>query len=148
MAAHVWNQKTYGESAVGTILAAYRTARRDGLGFVDACRFAGYALESIRQKGQASGGYGSPNRVWQAALLSRHRYAKGHNAGNYELAGRRVLCQHLRDSWAEEIPSETVRHLYTALYDGGPGTESVALVLADACEESGDGETARLLRGI
>jgi hypothetical protein len=92
VAKHIWLVRHYQRETIATAMVAYNTARAVGyLDVPEACRFVGYTMECLRQSGS-----GAITHLWNSVAKSGHRYSRGKNAGNYELAGRRILAQRLR----------------------------------------------------
>ncbi len=150
MSGHLWDVKTFKDDTVSSGVGAYLRACKNGLGFTEALRFSGYFVETVRQNG---GSYNNVKSVWDGAVRSKHRYARGHNGSNYLWAGRRMFCEHLRDLLSgsrgrDNALSDNTRSLYTELYAGvRADLDGLSQVMADSCEEDGLLEAALLLRG-
>jgi hypothetical protein len=148
MSRHVWNVQRFSRDTVLRGLYAYCLARTESdskplrLEYVPALCFAGYAMETLRQQG---GGRAISNRVenrwqvwireiWNGATWSRHRYARGKNQGNYELAGRKMLADAIRIVYGEIHggPEEQLGGLLLKLEETG----DVLPVLRDYLEEN------------
>jgi hypothetical protein len=133
MAKHIWLVRRYQRETLATAMVAYNVARVVGkLAIPEACCFVGYTLESIRQSGRGKAG-GRPldftpdpdgpdtiTRMWNVVHRTGHRYSRGKNAGNYQVAGRLMLAQRLR------------------LACGGLGGELMLGALIRALEEGGE----------
>jgi hypothetical protein len=102
MSKHVWLVKRFGPEARQLAAEAFRLAAGGGLGYEHVCRFVGYCVEAVRQKGQpVSMVYDGPDgrkvyegdveALWAAVTRSGHRYAKGRNRENYRAAGERLV---------------------------------------------------------
>lgn len=99
MARHIWKVEAYGAPTIRMGMTAYRVAREHGAEVADACRFAGYYLERLRQGGRGNIGHyleSWPTPVaaeasWRVVERCGHRYARGKNRENYERAGRNLL---------------------------------------------------------
>lgn len=100
MSRHVWESdpKRLSKETIKEGVAAYKYALARNAPPEEALTFAGYYLETMRQK-PMDWKYGSPNYgkkvtpaiLWAAAERSGHRYATGKNRDNYEKAGRLIL---------------------------------------------------------
>jgi hypothetical protein len=119
VAKHVWLVEQYSPGTLADAALAAGVAIKGGLTEAAAvCRFVGYAVESVRQKGTGerlvgTGSGGVPvyeahsvQLTWRGAVASKHRYAWGHNHHNYLLAGRRMLSQ--MDPATELVPGVPV----------------------------------------
>jgi hypothetical protein len=100
VARHVWDTKRYADATLDHALRAGWVAIGGGLIEAGAvCRWIGYNVEAIRQRGFRDGYYAehggatTPALMFRSASSSGHRYARGRNSGNYLLAGRRMLSQ-------------------------------------------------------
>jgi hypothetical protein len=89
VARHVWLSRQFKARTVELALRAAAQIHPAVKDYVTATRFAGYAVERIRQ----NGGVLSPSVIARGARHSRHLYAVGHNRDNYLDAGRRILAQ-------------------------------------------------------
>lgn len=138
MSSHLWDVKRPTENTVRFVHAAYLFARRKGMNFNDACRFAAYLAESDRQK------YGTPrvgskrevqrelrNR-WESAERSKHRYAEGKNADLYAGVGRVIVCSAIEWGFFKE-PSSTIRAVLASLREG----QECDFALHDLLQEEG-----------
>jgi hypothetical protein len=119
MSKHVWNVQRLSRETTQRGLYAYCLARnggRDphqtdspkgnasGLNRLDALRFAGYAMETLRQTGGRQDSEhpywpGWVRDIWRGATWSHHRYAQGRNAKGYELAGCKMLAAVIRSMY-------------------------------------------------
>jgi hypothetical protein len=144
MSRHVWNVQRLSRDTVLRGLYAYCLARNGG--DIDAIHegrvqfglirsdllslcFAGYVMETTRQQGggRIIGGSlrdvrGWTRQIWLGTIRSHHRYARGKNRGNYELAGRKMLAA-------------AIRLMYGCSHDG-PEIQLGSLLLK--LEETGD----------
>jgi hypothetical protein len=106
MSRHVWLSARFAPTTLRLAADAFRKAVAGGLSYDDACRWAGYVIESTRQKAywvpvkapQPSFFMERPATpaqclevLWSAAVNSGHRYARGRNRENYRLAGGRLV---------------------------------------------------------
>lgn len=133
MSKHVWLVKpTQGKA--DRLLEIWRSVGYLGWTTRQRRRFATYALESETQKGV--GGYRYTNRgmqhgdLVQGAINSNHRYAQGHNAGNYE----RCFLNHLPLMLAEDYQA------------AGLDPSAPPPILADKLEEAGSVARAQEIR--
>jgi hypothetical protein len=135
MSDHVWKVQRMSRDTIQRGMFAYRLARTESdskplrLDYLPALCFAGYVMETIRQQG------GEPQcrmrevgwpawicRIWNGTVRSHHRYARGRNRDNYELAGRKMLAAAIRLTYG---------HIH-----GGPEEQLGGLLLK--LEETGD----------
>jgi hypothetical protein len=89
VARHVWLSRQFKARTVELALRAAAQIYPAVKNYVMATRFAGYAVERIRQNG---GGLGL-SVIARGARHGGHLYAVGHNRNNYLDAGRRMLAQ-------------------------------------------------------
>ena len=148
MAQHIWLNKTFDKNTVNRGMDLLKKYRKSFPSLKDALVFVGYALETVRQTGWSRGYWTKDgfrpqsgfDSIFEGAVKSKHRYARGKNGKYYYRAATRLLCAALRqlgtDDWSREI-----RSLYTALYGG----EEVFAPLHDLLEEGGFHAQAKLL---
>lgn len=89
MSAHVWTNKRFKPATLTVALECLKMGQREGWDPETCVRFAGYAVEAIRQAGWGKVG---PNSLLRSARRYSHRYALGRNRDNYLEAGRRMLA--------------------------------------------------------
>jgi hypothetical protein len=132
MSKHIWLVKRYQRETLVTAMIAYNVVHVVGdLPIPEACCFVGYALESVRQSGRGKAG-GHPldftpdpdvsntiTRLWNVVHRTGHRYSRGKNAGNYQLAGRRMLAQRLRIAYDQPEVEPMLGVLIKAFEDDG-----------------------------
>src|SRR5262245_49474782 len=130
MSAHVWHTLKFKPETLELFLGAYHTAREGGLygpiRSLDchaACTFAGYVVESTRQKGSLM-----IDTLWIGAQKSNHRYSRGPNACWYNWAGRKLLVATLR---AQGLAGDTLSLL-------GAREQQLLNNMLDALEEQPD----------
>lgn len=147
---HVWLTKRFANWAVLTGLQAYQHALSNGTSVSLACCFTGYVLETQRQQGMLVQHYRqlhwrnvdlelehSITGIWERGRAGK--YARGKNAANYQLVGRRVLYQHLSPS----LPAQSLgQELLMAFRDGA----DCDFALHDWLEEHGYSIEAALFR--
>jgi hypothetical protein len=166
MSRHVWTVKNLSRETTQRGLYAYCLARnggRDphqtdsppkdnvsGLNSLDALRFAGYAMETLRQTGRrqdAEHPYwpGQIRDIWRGTTWSHHRYARGRNSRCYELAGCKMLASATRSmyGWTHAGPDEQLGGLLLKLEE----TADVLPVLHDYLEENRLEECLWVLEG-
>jgi hypothetical protein len=166
MSRHVWTVKNLSRETTQRGLYAYCLARnggRDphqtdsppkdnvsGLKRLDALRFAGYAMETLRQTGgrqDTEHPYwpGWIRDIWRGATWSHHRYAKGRNSKGYELAGCKMLASAIRSmyGWTSAGPDEQLGGMLSKLEE----TADVLPVLHDYLEENRLEECLWVLEG-
>lgn len=167
MSKHIWLIKRLSPTIVRQGLYAYCLARNGGydpldsllpaegeaqllcLSYLPALSFAGYVMESIRQKGGVVDGIPSgrtyrARHIWYGAR-SHHRYAKGRNARNYELAGRKMLAAVIRSVYGRTHngPDEQLGGLLFKLEESGDALP----VIHDYLEESRYEECLLVIEG-
>jgi hypothetical protein len=116
MSKHIWLVERFTERTLKQAQVAFALAVEHGLDFEAACRWVGYALESSRQKALVVSVPGQiyPYRPatlcdqWESAVRSKHRYARGRNAANYLLAGRKLLAALAPAYGVSGAPAEVV----------------------------------------
>jgi hypothetical protein len=122
------------------------------LEYLPALCFAGYVMETTRQQGGGasrsmiiSGWAKWTRRIWNGAVRSRHRYSRGKNQGNYELAGRKMLAAAIRIVYGEthDGPEPRLGGLLLKLEETG----DVLPVLRDYLEEHRYEECLLILEG-
>lgn len=91
MASHLWNVKKFSPHVVAEAVETFEEAL-NVVGSDVAIGLTGYVLESIRQSGRGS----PPRRIIQGAIKSGHRYSRGINALNYQIAGAKLLAAAFR----------------------------------------------------
>jgi hypothetical protein len=119
MARHVWLINRFQTETVDNAAYIYRQARHAGLNLLGACCFVGYTIECCRQKGADAV---EPVPILLAtSARSGHRYARGKNGANYELAGRRLLACYLRDAcwWPDRGDDRLLLTLIVAFGEEG-----------------------------
>lgn len=138
MSRHVWQTVRFKPSTMELGWEAYTYARGHTEGPLAALTFAGYYLETARQKG--GGSNDRPNsipRVWRNSNNLR-RYANGTNAPLYAEAGYRCLVQcAIRIATPVSVAMDS---LWLAVYNG----DSTPHALHDYLLERGQHELATI----
>jgi hypothetical protein len=158
MSNHVWNVQRFSRDTIQRGLYAYRLARTESdskparLDYLLALCFAGYVMETIRQQGgepqcrmREVGWPAWIHKIWAGTIRSGHRYARGRNRGNYELAGRKMLAAAVRLTYGHSHggPEEQLGGLLLKLEETG----DVLPVLRDYLEENRYEECLLILEG-
>lgn len=102
MSKHAWNVRGITPETMVRGIRVYRVARTlqsqpvsiDIHSYRQAMAFTGYFLERQRQSGSLD-----EWSLWRGALRSKHLYARGLNADNYEGLGRRVMVEAIIRGW-------------------------------------------------
>jgi hypothetical protein len=167
MSRHVWNVQRLSRDTVQRGLYAYCLARNGGdldsvqegrarfdpiRSYIPSLCFAGYVMETTRQKGGGvlhnlveRGWSAWIQQIWNGATWSHHRYTRGKNRGNYELAGRKMLSAAIRIVYGETHsgPEPQLGSLLLKLEETG----DVLPVLRDYLEENRYEECLLILEG-